>query len=135
MRARVILIAAACSTAPMLCAQQSAVPLVNLKATAKVEVPVSQRASLFGQATCDGAGNVYVRQLDKETSRNPSGPTRLPIQEVTPTGTWVKNFRVTDAFRGEVEGMEVFVNQGAGCIKPRRWVTTSTWSSSHRTAR
>jgi hypothetical protein len=111
MRAKAILLAAACSTAPMLCAQQSAVSLVKLKATAKVEVSMSQRASLFGQATCDGAGNVYVRQLDVETSRNPSGPTRLPIQEVTPAGMLVRNFRVTNAFRDEVEGMEVFVDQ------------------------
>lgn len=41
MRARAILLAAACSTTQMLCALQSAVPLVNLKVTARVEVSMS----------------------------------------------------------------------------------------------
>ena len=39
MRAKAILLAAACSTAPMIYAQQSTLPLVTLKPTAKVEVP------------------------------------------------------------------------------------------------
>jgi hypothetical protein len=79
MRAQVILLAAACSMAPTLCTQQPAVQEVNLKATAKVEVPMSHRAGLLGQATCDGAGNVYVRQLDVETSRHPKGHLSFPF--------------------------------------------------------
>ena len=90
-----------CSTAPMLCAQH---PLyaVKLKATAKVEVSMSRRASLFGQATCDGAGNSTFASLHPETRGNPSSPTRLPIQEITPAGMLVTNFRVTDAFRAKL---------------------------------
>jgi hypothetical protein len=114
MRAHVILLAAACSMAPTLCAQQPAVQEVNLKATAKVEVHMSHRAGLLGQATCDGAGNVYVRQLDVETSRNPRGPSQLPILEVTSAGTLTGNFRVTDAFAGEVFGTGAYVNREGG---------------------
>jgi hypothetical protein len=114
MRPQAILFAATCSVALTLCAQQPAVQVINLKATAKVEVPMSHRAGLLGQATCDGAGNVYVRELDVETSRNRMGPSQLPILEVTPAGTLTRNFRVTDAFAGEVFGTGAYVNRDGG---------------------
>jgi hypothetical protein len=114
MRARVSLLAAVCSVALTLCAQQPAIQVVNLKATAKVEVPMSHRASLLGPPTCDGAGNVYVRQLDAETSKSPTGASQLPILEMTPTGALKGNFRVTDAFPGEVFGTGAYVNREGG---------------------
>jgi hypothetical protein len=111
MRAQILLLAAVFSAASTLCAQRSAAPGATLKVTAKIEVPLTHRATLLGQATCDGAGNVYLRQLDSETSRNPKAPPRLPIQEVTLTGSLGGVFRVADAFAGEFFGTGAYVNR------------------------
>jgi len=114
MRTQAILITLVLGMGPALGAQQPAIQVVSLKATAKVEVPMSHRGSLLGQATCDGGGNVYVRHLDVETSRNPMGPSQLPILELTPTGIVARKFRVTDAFAGDVFGTGAYVNREGG---------------------
>jgi hypothetical protein len=112
MKAPSLLLAGMCGLAPMLCAQQDAVPTVSLKAATKIEVR-SHRATLSGQAMCDDAGNVYIRQQDAQTS--PNELSRLPIQSITPAGAVEGNFRVRDAFPGlgskqDVSGMGVFVD-------------------------
>jgi hypothetical protein len=104
-----LILAGVCGAAPALCAQQAAVPIASLQTTAKIEVQ-NRRATLSGQAMCDGAGNVYLRQLDAEISRDRTRSHQLPIQEITSAGAPAGGFRITDAFPADVIGMGVFVN-------------------------
>jgi hypothetical protein len=111
MRTQLILLAAVCGVAPMLCAQHPS-PLVDLKADAKTEVTATGRATQSRGGICDDAGNVYLRREEYEKT-TPERATR-PIWKISPDGNPVGSFRVLDAFqnpqvRGEVNGKGVFV--------------------------
>jgi hypothetical protein len=86
MRLQAILLAAACGVAPMVCAQQAATPVERLKVTTTAELSLGHPAVMIGRAMCDGAGNVYTRQLDAEASKDKLNLYRLPIQKMTPAG-------------------------------------------------
>ena len=107
MRWRVLLLIGSLGMASILCAQTSTTA-VSLKATTKVEVSLSRQATLSGQAMCDGAGNVYVRQQYPETAGKEV--LQLPVQEITFAGAIAGRFRVTDAFPSGVLGTGFFVD-------------------------
>lgn len=109
MKMPTVLLASLCSMAPALCAQQAEAPVVSLKATSKVEMPLGRPTVLIGRAMCDGEGNVYARQLDADASRDKLNLRTLPINRIAPTGNVTGNFRVTDAGLEDVVGRGVFV--------------------------
>ena len=96
MKMTALLLAGACGLSPMLCAQQPATPVVSLKAMTKGETPLSHPTATTGPAMCDAAGNVYAFQ--------PNTTHRPPIQETTPEARLAGNFRLPDAFPGDVRG-------------------------------
>lgn len=97
-----LVLAGVCGIAPMLCAQESATPAVDLKETTKIDVAMTNRGSQSRGGVCDGAGNVYVRHLTSE----PPGQERaaLPIRKISPDGNLIGNFRVLDAFPRRSDG-------------------------------
>jgi hypothetical protein len=105
MKLSALLLSGVCGVAPMLCAQQAAMPIVSLKATTKVELPLDYPTSMAGQAMSDGAGNVYTRQLSSEASKDKINWHRLPILKASPKGNLAGNFRVTDAFPDDADPM------------------------------
>jgi hypothetical protein len=106
MKSSASLLAGLCCVAPMLCAQQVATPVVDLKATRKVQVSTTLRSPWRAAAICDGAGNVYMRLLESE---GPGTQERaaVPIRKIDPDGHLVKNFRVLDAFPNHTTGKSV----------------------------
>jgi len=100
MKMPTLLLASLCSTAPALCAQQAAAPVVSLKTTTinLAQPPFAGPYWLQGKPACDAAGNVYTRPSDGATTRDPKRIARLPVQEVNPAGATVRNFRGADAF-------------------------------------
>ena len=92
----VFLVGAYC-VAAMLCAKQVGGQVIELKTTTKVEVALGRPGGMIGRAICDGAGNVYTRELDQQSSTSKT-VFQLPIQKITPTGVLAGTFRVIDAF-------------------------------------
>ncbi len=50
-----LVLAGVCGIAPMLCAQESATPAVDLKETTKIDVAMTNRGSQSRGGVCDGA--------------------------------------------------------------------------------
>jgi len=92
-----LLLAGVCA-GPMVCAQPTATPVVNLTAITKVDAPLVPSASMIAYATCDSAGNVYARQADKEMLTDPVKRRMAPVQKITPAGSLAGSFQVADAF-------------------------------------
>jgi len=112
MRTQLVLLAAVCGVAPMLCAQHPSATLVDLKADAKIEVPATGRAAQSRGGICDEAGNVYVRR--EEYDKPGQERARRPISKISSDGNLKESFRILDAFqnpqaRGEVNSKCVFV--------------------------
>jgi hypothetical protein len=100
-----LLLAGVCAV-PMLCAQQTVPPVVELKATSKkVDTPMALGSPYVLTAVCDALGHVYVRLLDKPKADEPlERVTAVPIREITPDAILVKSFRIADAFPDEAPG-------------------------------
>jgi len=98
MRTQLVLLAAVCGVAPMLCAQHPSATLVDLKADAKIEVPARVRATQSRGGICDGAGNLYIRPIATEGK---PGQERAasPTWKISPDGNLMGSFRVLDAFQ------------------------------------
>lgn len=107
MKMSTLLLVGAC-TAPILCAQQVGRPIVDLKTAIKIEVPMTRRATQSRGAVCDGAGNVYTRQLESGMNDHQQRAA-LPIRKITPEGSLVGSFRVLDAFANNLTGKGVDV--------------------------
>ncbi len=90
------LLASLCGAASMLCAQQVATPIVDLKETRKIDVPTTHRGTQSRGGTCDGAGNVYMRPIGSEKPGQERAA--IPIRKVSPGGNLAGSFRVLDAF-------------------------------------
>lgn len=105
MKMSTVLLAAVCA-APMLCAQQVAAPIMDLKTISKVEVPMTPPSSMSNGAVCDGAGNIYVRRVEYKM-KDHQERAGLPIREITASGNPVESFRVLDAFPNDVTGKGV----------------------------
>jgi hypothetical protein len=99
MKMSAFLLASVCGVAPMLCAQQVATTAVSLKATTKVEAPLSHPMDVKGPAMCDGRGNVYALQL--------VATHWSPIQEITPDAKLAGNFGLPGSFPGDVRNVLV----------------------------
>lgn len=111
MKMPTLLLTSLCGIAPMLCAQESVTPAVDLKQTTKIDVPMTHRGTQSRGGVCDGAGNVYVRRIESE----PPGPERaaLAIRKISPDGNLVGSFRVLDAFtRYRTDGGVEMVSKG-----------------------
>jgi hypothetical protein len=96
MRVQFIFLAGVCGIARMLCAQQTPTPVVDLKETTKIDVPMTHRGSQSRGGICDGAGNVYVRRNEFEKPGQERAA--LPIRKISPEGNLVGSFRVLSAF-------------------------------------
>jgi hypothetical protein len=111
MKVQFIFLAVVCNAASMLCAQQAAMPIVDLKATTKIDVPMTHGAFQSRGGVCDGAGNVYVRRIESKKT----GPERaaLPIRKISPEGNMVGTLRLLDAFpRYRTDGGVEMVSKG-----------------------
>lgn len=97
-----LLLASLCA-APILCAQQTASPVINLKT---ISVDVASARNLYtdpnDDPVCDLAGNVYVR-----VNRPEDKPGRQPIVKVTPQGKLGGIFPAPDSIAGAVRGVFV----------------------------
>jgi hypothetical protein len=107
MKVQFVFLAVVCNTASMLCAQQATPPIVDLKATTKLDVPMTHRGSQSRGGICDGAGNVYVRRNESEKPGQERAA--LPIRKISPEGSLVESFRVLGAFAHDrtVGGIDV----------------------------
>jgi len=105
MRTQVILLAALYSAAPVLCAQQAASSILDLKETTIIDVPMTYRGTQSRGGACDGEGNLYLRRIASEKP----GQERVtrPIRKISPTGKLIGSFRVLDAFQDAGGGNSV----------------------------
>ncbi|MGD0570031.1 MAG: hypothetical protein ABSA78_16640 [Candidatus Sulfotelmatobacter sp.] len=96
MKVPTLLLAGLCGLAPTLCAQQAATPIVDLKETTRIDVPMTGRGTQSRGGVCDGAGNVYVRR--REVEKPGQDRAAIAIRKISPEGNLVRTFRVLDAF-------------------------------------
>ena len=90
MRKRAILLAAACGMASVASAQQGqTAAAVNINAT-KVELSLSHPTQMIDKVACNSSGNIYARVW----AGDGSDTARIPIQEITPEGSFVGKFSV-----------------------------------------
>ena len=91
-------LASLCSLVPALCAQQVVTaPVVDLKVSDKIELPLGRSWEAVDSMKCDQAGNVYARFIDVSTYGNPS---EAPFKQITPDGKLAQSFQWAKA--GEV---------------------------------
>ncbi len=64
----------------------------SLQLTSRAIVPFA--GALAGKARCDDDGNVYVRLLDAETSKQQHPISILPIQRISPNGSLTGSFSI-----------------------------------------
>jgi hypothetical protein len=107
MRLQAILLAAACGVAVTLCAQQPSARIVDLKAYAKIEVPMTGPATQSRGGICDGAGNVYLRRIASEEPGQERAA--IPIRKISREGNLMGSFHVLDAFQNLQAGRVVNV--------------------------
>ncbi len=114
MKVPIIFLVGVCGIARILCAQQVATPIVDIRETIKIDVPMTHPGTQSRGGVCDGAGNLYVRRNESEKPGQQRAA--LPIQKISPAGDLVGSFRVLDALpstrtdRGvDVVGRSVFV--------------------------
>ena len=110
MKVPTILLAGMCSITLTVCVPQVGAQAVSLSAISVniAKPPFEGGYSLEGKPACDADGNVYIRPYDAATTRDGKRFSQLPIQEVTPAGALVRDFRVADAFPdGTAMGMSV----------------------------
>ena len=98
MNVSALLLASACSAAPILCAQQvSPQATLSVKTIISAESTLSQPMAPMKSAICDGAGNIYAIQPFTRTDL------RLPqIQKITRDAKLAASFRVPETGPGEV---------------------------------
>lgn len=82
MRLSVVLLVSICTAAATLLAQRSPGPIVDLKETTKIDVPMTQGGLQSRGSVRDGAGNVYLRRIASEKPGQERA-TR-PIRKISP---------------------------------------------------
>jgi hypothetical protein len=85
-----------CSVPLVLSAQHAPTSIVDLKADAKFEVPMTGPANESRGGVCDGSGNVYLRRIATEEPGQERAA--IPIRKISPEGKPIGSFRVLDAF-------------------------------------
>lgn len=116
MNIRALLLAGACSAAPILWGQQNAVaPAISIRTT-KVGLPLGHPAQMVDKIACDSGGNIYARVW----AGTDSGAARLSIQEITPDGALTKNFRVAEASRNTDLAKGIFVSDAGSVYQAAR---------------
>ncbi len=96
MRVQFIFLAGVCGIARMLCAQQIPTPIVELRETTKIDVPMTHPGTQSRGGVCDGAGNLYVRRNESEKPGRERAA--LPIRKISPEGNLAGSFGVLGAF-------------------------------------
>jgi hypothetical protein len=107
MRVQVILLAIVFGAGQVLGAHDAVVgPVINLKAGARIELPLSRSVDMVGAAKCDGSGNIYIRPANRA---NADEYLLAPIRQVAPDGRMTGTFRLTDAWPELGAGRGIFV--------------------------
>ncbi len=114
MKIPALLIAGLCTSAPMVCAQQTALASSALKAVAEGEIPLAgpRATAMHGPARCDGPGNVFVRLFDPSEAQYRN---QTPIVKVTSAARLARTIAAADSAQAKAAGIAFFVDR-AGTV-------------------
>jgi hypothetical protein len=103
-----IMFLTACGLAPLLLAQQAAMPVGGVKANPAGEIPVTG-PSIVSSAMCDEAGNVYARPFDEMDGLQ---SLLAPVVKIATAGNPVGSFPISDAVPGGARSRTFSVHDG-----------------------